>query len=176
MGLDGVEFVMAVEEVFGLAIPDEDAQNLFTPGHVVRYLEARLPSGSGACLDQRAFHAVRRAAMNVLGRPRRDFRPTTRWDAVLPAGRRRRTWTLLHHATGLLPWPPMWWWGIRADCATLGGTARYLATHAAGALQPPQSGWSRAQIESTISRLMEEYLAIDEFKWDDRFVDDLGVK
>lgn len=32
MGLDGVEFVMAVEEAFQIAIPDEDAQRMLTPG------------------------------------------------------------------------------------------------------------------------------------------------
>ena len=137
MGLDGVEFVMAVEEAFGLAIPDADAQALITPGHVVQYLEARLDPGNGslACLEQRAFHALRRAGMAVLHRPRAAFRPDTRWEDVLPPRRRRRTWKLLHHATGVVAWPSMWLWGkVPAPCATLEGTARYLATHAAANL------------------------------------------
>ncbi len=176
MGLDGVEFVLAVEEAFGLAIPDEDAQLLVTPGHVVDYLERRLGVGQGACLEQRAFHALRRAAIAVLNRPRSAFRPTTRWDAILPSRGRRRAWRLLHHATGVVPWPAMWLWGwIPERHATLGDTAQYLATHAPAALQKPGAGWSRAQIETTIRRLILEHLGIDKFEWHQRFVEDLGV-
>src|SRR5262249_33818589 len=76
-------------------------------GHVVRYLEAKLRPGSGACLEQRAFYALRRAAISVLNVPRAAFRPETRWDTVLGSRRRRRTWAILHHATGVVPWPRM---------------------------------------------------------------------
>lgn len=176
MGLDGVEFVMAVEEAFGMAIPDADAQQLVTPGHVVRYLEAKLRPGSGACLEQRAFHALRRAGIAVLNLPRATFRPETRWNVILGPRRRRRTWHLLHHATGVVSWPWMWPWGaVPKRYASIGDTARYLATYAAASLQAPDAGWSRSQIELTITRLMADQLAIENFDWDQRFVEDLGV-
>jgi acyl carrier protein len=35
MGLDGVEFIMAVEEAFQIAIPDEDSEQMRTSGDVV---------------------------------------------------------------------------------------------------------------------------------------------
>ena len=176
MGLEAVEFVMALEEAFGIAIPDEDAQILLTPGDVVRYLERRLGQGQGSCLEQRAFYALRRAGINVLNQPRESFRPETQWDAILPSKRRRRAWQLLHHVTGVVPWPRLWWWGsIEGGQVTIGDTARYLATHAAANLQRPGVGWSRSQIETAIRRLMAEHLAIVDFEWEQKFVDDLGV-
>ena len=38
--LDVVELMMAVEEKFGIQIPDEDVQNLHTVGDVVKYIDA----------------------------------------------------------------------------------------------------------------------------------------
>lgn len=37
--LNIVELVMAVEEEFGIEIPDEDAENLFTVGDLQSYIE-----------------------------------------------------------------------------------------------------------------------------------------
>ena len=175
MGLDGVEFVMAVEEAFGLAIPDEDAQDLITPGHFVNYLEHRLATGQGVCLEQRAFHILRRAGIAVLGCSRSAFRPKTRWEDVLPAKKRRRMWQLIHHAIGIVPWPEMPLWRRVPPHRTLDETARFMATHSAAALQPLGAEWSRLQIESTIRGLMAQQLGITEFEWHHRFVDELRV-
>ncbi len=41
MGLDMVEFVMGVEEAFGIFILDADAEHIRTPGQLVDYVEAR---------------------------------------------------------------------------------------------------------------------------------------
>jgi acyl carrier protein len=38
--LDTVELVMALEEEFGLEIPDEDAEKIVTVGDAVKYIEA----------------------------------------------------------------------------------------------------------------------------------------
>ena len=37
--LNGVEFVMALEEEFGVEIPDEEAEKLLTVGDALRYIE-----------------------------------------------------------------------------------------------------------------------------------------
>ncbi len=37
--LDTVELVMAFEEEFGTEIPDEDAEQMQTVGHAIKYLE-----------------------------------------------------------------------------------------------------------------------------------------
>lgn len=43
--LDSVELVMAVEEEFGIEIPDEEAEKLLTVPELLQYLEERLRNG-----------------------------------------------------------------------------------------------------------------------------------
>lgn len=43
--LDTVELVMSLEEVFGIEIPDEDAERAKTVGDVVNYIDAKLKLG-----------------------------------------------------------------------------------------------------------------------------------
>lgn len=40
--LDTVELVMALEEKFGVEIPDEDAEKMSTVGEAIRYLEQKI--------------------------------------------------------------------------------------------------------------------------------------
>ena len=177
MGLDLIEFTIAVEDTFRLSIPDADAEALRTPGDLVEYLLARLAVGDHpACLDQRAFYALRRAGMAVLAKPRDAFRPTTQWDEVIPKRRRRRFWHSLHHATGTSKWPVLmpWTGAFGRDVATIGGTARYLATYTPGAFKPKRAAWSRTEVEQVIARLMSEELGVRRFGWDQHFVKDLG--
>jgi len=39
--LDTVELVMALEEEFGIEIPDEDAEKMVTVGDAIRYIEQK---------------------------------------------------------------------------------------------------------------------------------------
>jgi acyl carrier protein len=40
--LDTVELVMALEEEFGIEIPDEDAEKMATVGEAIRYIEDKV--------------------------------------------------------------------------------------------------------------------------------------
>jgi len=42
--LDTVELVMALEEEFGIEIPDEDAEKMTTVGEAVKYIEGKQSS------------------------------------------------------------------------------------------------------------------------------------
>lgn len=42
--LDTVELVMALEEEFGIEIPDEDAEKMTTVGEAVKYIEQKVES------------------------------------------------------------------------------------------------------------------------------------
>ena len=67
MGLDSVEFVMAVEEAFQIAIPDGEAERMLTPRQVVDYILGRLGAAERrVCLEQRAFYRLRRAVTSPL--------------------------------------------------------------------------------------------------------------
>ncbi len=45
--LDTVEVVMALEEEFGIEIPDEDAEKITTVGEAVKYIEAKVAKKEG---------------------------------------------------------------------------------------------------------------------------------
>jgi hypothetical protein len=176
VGLDSVEFVLATEEAFQIAIPDSDAEKLLTPGDVVDYVLARVGSApDAACLEQRAFYRLRRASMRLFQAERSAINPGTRWEAVLPARDTRHNWRLLHQATGTPQWPRLTLLGkLPTAVQTVGGTARYLAAEATAALKG-ETGWTREEVETTVARLMKEQLGIKNFRWDQQFVRDLGV-
>ena len=44
--LDTVELVMALEEEFGIEIPDEDAEKMSNVGEAVRYIEEKVSKAS----------------------------------------------------------------------------------------------------------------------------------
>ena len=50
--LDSVELIMAFEEEFGAAIPEEDAEKLTTVGKVVEYLKSKGDGDDGAAPAQ----------------------------------------------------------------------------------------------------------------------------
>ncbi|MCB9771948.1 MAG: acyl carrier protein [Candidatus Omnitrophica bacterium] len=42
--LDTVELIMALEEEFGVEIPDEDAEKMATVGDAIKYIEEKAPN------------------------------------------------------------------------------------------------------------------------------------
>jgi acyl carrier protein len=44
--LDVVELVMAIEEEFGIEVPDADAENIRTIGDITSYIEARVETAA----------------------------------------------------------------------------------------------------------------------------------
>jgi len=176
VGLDLVEFTLAVEDAFQIAIPDEDAERILTPGQVVDYVVARLGEAEDrVCLEQRAFYRLRRAAMRVFQVTRHRVHPSTPWVELLPARYFRRNWHLLHEATGTPQWPRLSLFGrVRKNATTVGDVAQYLATYAPAALREAK-GLRRPDIEKTIARLMEDQFGITSFGWDQQFVRDLKL-
>ena len=177
MGLDLLEFTLAIEESFGIYLPEADAVRLVTPGQVIDYLATRLPpAATPQCLDQLAFHQVRRAAMQVLNQPRDQFRPDILWMELLLPEHRRRQWELIGQSVGLPKWPRMTLWGsIPREVASVGGTARYLAMKCPNAMKGKSPAWTRLEIAQVVTRLMAEELGVTSFKMSDRFAQDLGL-
>ena len=173
MGLDLLEFTLAVEDSFGIFIPDEDAVGLATPGLLIEYLKGRLePDASPACLSQRAFYSLRSAAMAVLERPREGIRPESTWHSLLDPKHTQRQWDLIGAAVGAKPWPRLPGF-FGKEAATIGATALFLATRAPHALKRAKDGWSQKEIATIIDALMGQELGVKEYALTDRFVQDL---
>lgn len=96
MGLDSVELVMAIEEEFGVEIPDADAGLMYTVGDVYEWLKSRIASADPiACLTQRVFYKLRRALIENYGVERRLIAPNARLSDLLPLNEVEQGWPFL---------------------------------------------------------------------------------
>jgi acyl carrier protein len=102
MGLDTVELVMAIEETFGLTIPDDRAGKIVTIGDAYRCILERLefPESPGSCLSAGAFYHLRRTLMRQAGTSRAAVRPGARLETLLADSDRRRSWVGLGESLG----------------------------------------------------------------------------
>jgi len=108
LGLDAVEFVMAIEEKFRILISDQEAQELTTPRKLVdlvltKVAEREQPS----CLSSQAFYLLRRRGMDEFKLPRKAFSPDTPLDHIVPKRTRRESWDKLRKAVGAAVWPEL---------------------------------------------------------------------
>ncbi len=133
MGLDGVELRMAVEERFGIEIPDEEAQELLTTRMLYDCVGRKVRSApSDVCLTQRAFYLLRRSFHTDFSVPRNAFRPDVSLDELIPRIDRRRQWDRLKEHLGAKVWPQLKLrrgigWLITAGAISLGGLTLLLA-------------------------------------------------
>ena len=131
--------IPAVEDTFGFAILDEDADELRTVGQLYEYvLTHRFGDKFDTCLTSVALYKIRLAMAAVLGVSRNDLRTSTELSAVVPR-HRYRAWRAIQRATGLrLPQlrRPNWVMAIAAT-ATI---AAALAVPACMGLRPLGGG------------------------------------
>ncbi len=142
MGLDSVELVMAFEEKFAITIPDEDAEKMVTPRHVIDYIYAQVQHADAAtCLSQRAFHRIRRALLQELGLERRAVRPATTLASIVPVSDRRRIWARLKQAVAVDEWPEL---SRSAEVAFVIAVSSILVGATVYAAKPPFAGVAAA--------------------------------
>jgi hypothetical protein len=109
MGLDIVEFVMNVEEAFGIRIPDRDAEKITTPRMLINYLQAKVGERppAAACLTQHTFYKIHRALTKRLRRTRHSIRPATPLASLIPRPDRPGIWKKLDRDVNLWGWPAL---------------------------------------------------------------------
>lgn len=98
---DDEEFIMRVEECFGVSIPFWELDKVETAGDLFACLRQKIAaSSSGACLTAKAFYRLRRSLMDLTGRPRDSIRPDTMVEELLPKATRRQQWDALEQDLG----------------------------------------------------------------------------
>jgi hypothetical protein len=180
MSLDMVEFVMGVEEAFGVRIANDIAATLFTPRCLVDYLYGQLPqSRESRCLSQRAFYRIRRALAERVRVPKSVLRPGVELLTVLPALAARNAWAEVGVLLGYPRWPRVYGgsWLARAfqyrRPRTLDEAARYVSIVTPRAIKPEGEGWSRVEVATVIDGQIRRHFGVREYSPDDRF-EDLG--
>ena len=102
MGLDGVELLLAVEDAFQIHIEDHEAGGVYTVGDLYNLVVTKLQGqDSKRCLTSAAFYRTRRGIMDTLGVDRRQVRPSTPLEAILPRDGRREKWRRIQEAMKL---------------------------------------------------------------------------
>lgn len=175
MGLDTVELVMAFEDAFGIAIPDEEAAKMRTPRMVLEHVSARLPVVPGeGCLTQRTFYAVRRGlraagVRDAALRPRtllRTFCDRASWPAL---------WSRVRAEAGEPAWPeavPWPGWLFGSGPATL---AELTVRIVMAGRPAPGEPWTREQLEVVLSFVIHDSTGVPQFTLDDDFVRDMKL-
>ncbi len=102
MDLDVVEFVMEVEEEFGISIEEDEVVEFRTLGQVHDYLLEKCEGRQRPIYSTRsAFYRLRRALVAVLNIESRSIRPSTQVLPLLSPWRRHRKWTRLQRELDL---------------------------------------------------------------------------
>lgn len=95
-GLDTVEMVMAIEEEFGVEIPDEDAEQITTVGEMYDWLRRRLSETTQEeCLSQKMFYKLRRALIENYRLERRVIKPDTKVTDLISLEEVEQGWPFL---------------------------------------------------------------------------------
>jgi hypothetical protein len=184
MGLDLVEYVLAVEEAFEIDIPDADAAHLETPAKLIDYLCARLGEASdGPPLVQTAFYWLRRAVADELGIPRHRIHPATTIGQLTDQPE-NDVWRAVARRLGVSPKflthaPIAKWLAklVRAPGRSVGSLAEQLAMLHPAAFKRQGEGWTREQIAEVALRLVEYEtgVVVGLSQVDASFIRDLGM-
>jgi hypothetical protein len=105
---DPAAVVIAIEEKFGITIPDEEAEKISTMGQLYDHILARVARGQAqVCVTSAAFYRLRRALGEVCGVPRERVRPRVRLEDLVPLYDRPRAWQGLRARLSNLHLPPL---------------------------------------------------------------------
>lgn len=178
MGLDSVEIVLQTEEAFGISIPDEAAERMLTPAHLISYLLDHVPTSPSAdCLSQRLFYRLRRGFRAQVPALVGDFTIDTPLDTFLHKDQWPRVWAAVRATVGESSWPEsVPWPGFFS-----GGpkTVRHLIWHLVAAVPRPDASagerWDRTRIEAEVRRIIRDVTGESDFRLKASFVDDIGV-
>lgn len=177
MGLDYVEIVLAVEETFGISIPDREAATLITPARLIAHVQQAVESKPvlRPCLSQRAFHRIRAHLCEVTRLPSKEIRLETRIDCLFPKDDRRQRWDAFRSVTGLQSLP-----NLTFGRGTLFSPkiVKDLVSHEVSAMSETlraSGSWTDQEVRSVVRLIISEQLGIKHFEDSDEFVRDLGV-
>jgi hypothetical protein len=193
MGLDLVEFVMEVEEVFEFRFDDEVVAGLRTPRLLIDYLTAHLPTAADhVCWSQRVFYRLRSAVAARFACPRSALRPDTLLLALIPADARAAFWDGVRQdcgASAARHWPRLdapGWCDLIYDLVrpprigTLREATEYIARHVTGSVRivkGHEAGWTRAEVAQVVHRIIQACFGLTRHQYteDSRWDRDLGV-
>ena len=176
MGMDSVELVLGIEETFGIAITDEQAERMSTPRDVVDFVIGAVPTIEGdRCTTREVFALLRQGLVHTLGVERDELRLDTKISSLVDKKSWPAVWARLRSEFGGPHWPET----LPAAGFFRAGprTLRELLLHVCMAFPAPEAGgpWTREQVEFALRRILREVVGIQAYRSGDGFVDDLRI-
>ena len=93
MGLDSVEILMEVENVFGIQIPNKIAEKIITVGDFQNVVwELVKGRESNKCTSQSLFYKLRESFSNQFEIPKSSINLETKLNNIIPGDNRRKFW------------------------------------------------------------------------------------
>ena len=102
-GFDTVEYVVGIEQSFGIHIPDKLAEKLKTVGDAHKYLLDNLDVTQlkNYCCTQKAFYLLRKCLIDEFGFKREDIVPSTSTEELFPVADRKQAWKKLSNSLSI---------------------------------------------------------------------------
>jgi len=96
MGLDAVEIVMAVEDVFDIQIEDAEAEKVLTPAQLIDLVMGKVATATtDVCLTHRSFNLLRGFFVRRCAFERKQVRPEMELSTAFPPTERKARLQLL---------------------------------------------------------------------------------
>jgi hypothetical protein len=181
MGLDIVEYVMTVEDLFHVRLPDAELRAVRTPRELARVVQRQLPQGSrvrAGCLSQRAFYRVRNAVLEIHpDLERGSLTPTTVSYSLKTRDGQPLRWRAVGERLGFPlkdTFSKRW---LQFGPNTLGTLAERVVAERPAMLRDPDEGWAESQIAEILLRVVEREQALEPYRFDadSEFVRDMRM-
>ena len=185
MGLDIVEYVLRVEDLFDVTLPESELREVRTPRDLARVVQRSLPTRAlrSGCLSQRAFYRLRKALLEVHPNlPRAELRPSTECYSLRTGGDETIHWGGVATKVGIricdrfaAPSRVRDWLGFTPE--TLGSLAERVVAERPSTLVNANEGWTDSQIIEILLRVVEHDQGLEPHRHraDSKFVDDMGI-
>lgn len=177
MGLDAVELVIAVEEEFGIAIPDAVAAGMITPAILISHVQEAVGSTGDrkACISLRAFHCVRASLMRSIGVDRSEVALDTRINTLFAGPRRSELWDSFRQDSSLSVLPELSFGrGWIFSPTSVRDLVSAEVSQRASSLRESRS-WTHEEVRQVVRQIIRDQLGIAKFRDSDEFVRDLGL-
>lgn len=181
MGLDIVEYVMTVEDLFDVRLPEAELRAVRTPRDLARVVQRRLPQDRrvrAGCLSQRAFYRVRNAVLETHpDLERKPLTPATVSDSLKTREGQPLRWRAVGKRLGFPledTFSSRW---LQLGPNTLGTLAERVVAERPATLRNSDEGWADSQIAEILLRVVEREQGLEphRFNADSAFVHDMGM-
>jgi acyl carrier protein len=177
MGLDAVEIIIAIEETFGIDIPDSVFSTATTPAILIAYVQNAVGSqrDHSSCISQRAFHRVRASLMKITGVGRSEITLKTPINRLFTGSQRSELWKNFKIHAGLPDLPNLGFgfgWLLRPT------SVNHLVSRMVLAISSEireERSWTNEEVRQIIRSIISNQISIRDFKDTDEFVRDLGL-